>query len=116
MHSSPPNGYLSANAITTLKNLLAGGVEKKARTQITQQTSFQHIVKCLIKQAQTWQGATTEFQSQKMHKLLQAYSIDQLLRIWEVCANTLLSNDCHFFSLCISTLLHSYPPRLHGGI
>lgn len=67
--------------------------KKKARTQITQQTSFQHIVKCLIKQAQTWQRATTEFQSQKMHKLLQAYSIDQLPRIWEVCANILLSTD-----------------------
>lgn len=79
---SPPSRYL-----------LAGGVEKKSRAQIAQQISFQHIIKCLIiKQAKAQQKATVKSQSQRMHKLLQVYSIHQLPRIWEFEADTLLTN------------------------
>ena len=46
------NGYQRTNAIFTLKKLTCWWCGKKARTQMSQQTSFQHIIKCLMEQAQ----------------------------------------------------------------
>ena len=46
------NGYQRTNAIFTLKKLTRWWCGKKARIQMSQQTSFQHIIKCLMEQAQ----------------------------------------------------------------